>query len=339
MATIRDVSRLAKVSTATVSRVLSGNVPVSPERRDAVMAAVAELDFRPNAFARSLATNRSHGIGVVVSEVSSGVYGGILQGIESVIEGHDMHMLVSSGHHHAAIERRAVDFLRQRRCDALILQLDGASDDDVVGFARTDVPVVVVGRYVPALPDHCIYLDNVAGGYLATRHLIERGHRSIAHVAGLAGVADARDRHAGYRRALVEAGIGYDEALVADGDFMEEAGQRATRHLLDRERSFTAVFAANDQSAAGALRALREAGLRVPDDVSVVGYDDTLLAHYLVPAFTTVRQPLQEMGQAAAWLALARLGVDAGKEVSLRFEPVLVERESVAAPQAGHPSV
>ncbi len=331
MATIRDVSLLAKVSTATVSRVLNGSVPVSPERREAVMAAVAQLDFRPNAFARSLATNRAHGIGVVVSEVSSGVYGGILQGIESVIEGHAMHMLVSSGHHQAAIERRAYDFLRQRRCDALILQLDGASDDEVAAFADTDVPVVVVGRSVPALPDRCIYLDNVAGGYLATRHLIERGHRAIAHVAGLAGVADARDRHTGYRQALEEAGIDYDEALVADGDFMEDAGQRATQSLLDRERAFTAVFAANDQSAAGAMRALREAGLIVPDDVSVVGYDDTLLAHYLVPSLTTVRQPLQEMGQAAAWLALARLGLDARKEVNLRFEPVLVERESVAA--------
>ncbi len=331
MATIRDVSRLAKVSTATVSRVLNGSRPVSAERRDAVMAAVAQLDFRPNAFARSLATNRAHGIGVVVSEVSSAVYGGIVQGIESVIEDHDMHMLVSSGHHQAAIERRAYDFLRQRRCDALILQLDGATDDEVVAFATTDVPVVVVGRSVPALPDRCVYLDNVSGGYLATRHLIERGHRAIAHVAGLAGVADASDRLSGYRRALAEAGIAYDPALVADGDFMEDAGQRAMERLLGRGRAFTAVFAANDQSAAGALRALREAGLRVPDDVSVVGYDDTLLARYLVPSLTTVRQPLQEMGQAAAWLALDRLGLDARKEVTLRFEPVLVERESVAA--------
>lgn len=332
MATIRDVSRLAKVSAATVSRVLNGSVPVSPERRDAVLAAVAELDFQPNAFARSLALNRAQGIGVVVSEVSSAVYGGILQGIESVIEGFDMHLVVSSGHHKAAIERRAYDFLRQRRCDALILQLDGASDDEVVAFADADVPVVVVGRNVPALQDRCIYLDNVAGGYLATRHLIDRGHRAIAHVAGLAGVPDAHDRQCGYRRALADAGIAYDPALVVDGDFMEDSGQRATRELLDRGRAFTAVFAANDQSAAGALRALREAGRRVPEDVSVVGYDDTLFAHYLVPSLTTVHQPLREMGQSAAWLALARLGMDARKEVPLRFEPVLVERESVAAP-------
>jgi LacI family transcriptional regulator len=332
MATIRDVSRLAKVSPATVSRVLNGSVPVSPERRDAVLAAVARLDFQPNAFARSLATNRAHGIGVIVSEVSSMVYGGILQGIESVIEGHTMHMLVSSGHHSAAVERRAYDFLRHRRCDALILQLDGADDDEVVAWATGDVPVVIVGRQVAALPEGCVYLDNVAGGYLATRHLLDRGHRAIAHVAGLAGVADASDRHAGYRRALEEAGIRYDPTLVADGDFIEDGGQRAMRAILDQQRPFTAVFAANDQSAAGALRALREAGRRVPQDVSVVGFDDTLLAHYLFPSLTTVRQPLREMGQAAASLALARLGVAAGEEVTLRFEPVLVERESVTAP-------
>lgn len=336
MATIRDVSRLAKVSTATVSRVLNGTVPVSPERREAVLEAIARLGFQPNAFARSLATNRSQGIGVVVSEVSSAVYGGILVGIESVIERHDMHMLVSSGHHRAEVERRAFEFLRQRRCDALIVQLDGASDADIVAWSDTDVPVVVVGRRVPDMDRSCVYLDNVVGGYLATRHLLERGHRAIAHVAGLSGVPDAHDRLAGYRRALDEAGIAYDDRLVAAGDFIEDGGQRAMRRLLARDRDFTAVFAANDQSAAGALRALRDAGMRVPDDVSVVGYDDTLLAHYLYPPLTTVRQPLLEMGQAAAWLALERLGTHVRKEVSRRFEPVLVERESVAAPRSGH---
>jgi LacI family transcriptional regulator len=336
MATIKDVSQYAHVSPATVSRVINGGSGVSDATRAAVLAVIAELGYQPNAFARSLATNRSGGIGVVVSEVSSAVYGGILQGIESVIEDHDMHMLVSSGHHRSTAEHRAFDFLRQRRCDALILQLDGVSDDDVVALARTDVPVVIVGRNVPALADRCIYLDNVAGGYLATRYLIDRGHRTIAHVAGLAGVADAYDRVVGYRRALADAGIAYDEALVADGDFMEDAGQRATHRLLERGLEFSAVFAANDQSAVGALRALREAGLRVPEDVSVVGFDDTLLARYLVPSLTTVRQPLREMGQAAASLALTRLGIAAREEVTLRFEPVLVERESVAAPRAGH---
>jgi len=337
MATIKDVAHMAKVSPATVSRVLNGGVPVSEPKRASVMAAIDRLAYRPNAFARSLATNRSGGIGVVVSEVSSAVYGGIIQGIESVIEAYDMHMVVSSGHARAGLERDAFDFLRQRRCDALVLQLDGADDDEVVEWARHDVPIVIVGRYIEELHDRCLHLDNVAGGHLATRHLLDRGHSAIAHVGGRADLADARERLQGYRSALEEAGIAYDEALVADGGFVEEGGQRAMRRLLERGCEFTAVFAANDQSAAGAMRTLREAGLRMPEDVSIVGFDDTLLAQYLVPALTTVRQPLLEMGQAAAWLALTLLGIDARREVMHRFEPVLVERESVAAPRTGPP--
>ena len=336
MATIKDVSQRAHVSPATVSRVINGGNGVSDVTRAAVLAVIDELGYQPNAFARCLATNRSGGIGVVVSEVSSAVYGGILQGIESVTERHGMHLLVSSGHARAERERKAFAFLHQRRSDALILQLDGAEDAEVVAWSRLGIPIVVVGRRIEALADRCVFLDNLAGGELATRHLLDRGHRRIAHIAGLATIQDARDRLAGYRRALADRGIPYDASLVVDGGFVEEGGQRAMQALLAGGRAFTAVFAANDQSAAGAMRALRDAGLRVPDDVSVVGFDDTLLAHYLVPSLTTVRQPLQEMGQAAAWLALDRLGLDARKEVTLRFEPVLVERESVAAPHSGH---
>ena len=339
MATIKDVSQRAHVSPATVSRVINGGNGVSDVTRAAVLAVIDELGYQPNAFARSLATNRSGGIGVVVSEVSSAVYGGILQGIERVTERHGMHIVVSSGHARSERERKAFEFLRQRRSDALILQLDGAEDAEVIAWSRHDVPIVVVGRRIDELAGRCVYLDNVAGGDLATRHLLAAGHRRVAHIAGLSTIQDARDRLAGYRRALADHGIGYDPSLVVDGGFVEEGGQRAMQALLANGRAFTAVFAANDQSAAGAMRALRDAGLRVPDDVSVVGFDDTLLAHYLVPSLTTVRQPLQEMGQAAAMLALARLGIAAREEVTLRFEPVLVERESVAAPQSGHTPV
>ena len=333
MATIKDVSQRAHVSPATVSRVINGGNGVSDVTRAAVLAVIDELGYQPNAFARSLATNRSGGIGVVVSEVSSAVYGGILQGIESVAERHDMHLLVSSGHARVERERKAFEFLRHRRRDALILQRDGAADAEVVAWSRGRVPIIVVGRRIEELADRCVFLDNVAGGELATRHLLDRGHRRIAHIGGLATIRDARDRLLGYRRALAEHGVSFDPSLVVEGGFVEEGGQRAMQALLANGRAFTGVFAANDQSAAGAMRSLRDAGLRVPEDVSVVGFDDTLLAHYLVPSLTTVRQPLREMGQAAATLALARLGIAAGEEVTLRFEPVLVERESVAAPQ------
>lgn len=332
MPTIRDVSKLARVSPATVSRVLNGAVPVSSAKRDAVLAAIEQLEYRPNAFARSLATNRSGAIGTIVSELSSHVYGDIIRGIESVLDAHDMHMIVSSGHASNLKERRAFEFLEQRRTDALIVQIDAASDDDVARWAsEAALPVVVIGRNIDSLAGRCVYLDNVAGGALATRHLLERGHRRIAHVTGLMHLADASDRCAGYRYALAEQGLPFDDTLVEEGAFVEEGGYRAMQLLLQRDAGFTAVFAANDQSAAGALKALRDAGRRVPEDISLVGFDDLIIAHYLYPALTTVRQPFAEMGQAAARLALAALGVDEQKEVTRRFDPVLVERDSVAA--------
>ena len=333
MPTIRDVSQLAKVSQATVSRVLNGNVPVSPTKRAAVLAAIAQLGYQPNAFARSLATNRSYAIGALVSELSSAAYGDIIRGIESVVEECGLHMVVSSGHARSEAERRSFAFLKERRTDALIVQVDATSDDELTTWVRqSGLPVVVVGRHIPAIAERCVYLDNVAGGALATRHLLERGHRRIAHIAGLMRITDARDRLTGYRLALTENDLPFEDSLVAEGGFVEDGGYRAMKQLLERDAGFTAVFTANDQSAAGALKALREAGLRVPDDISLVGFDDLLIAHYLFPALTTVIQPFAEMGQAAAWLALTALGIDEEKEVTRRFDPALVERDSVAAP-------
>lgn len=329
MATIMDVARLAEVSVATVSRVLNG-VSVTEANRNSVLAAIKQLDYRPNAFARSLATNRSGGLGVVVNEVSSPFYGGVVNGIESELQAHGKHLIVSSGHADRRREREAVDFLLHRRTDALILHLEATSDDDLLQLSKQRTPIVIVGRHVVELTGNCIYLDNFKGGQLATKHLIDRGHRRIAHITGNLSIKDARDRLDGYRRALSEAGIRYDEALVVEGDFVEGGGQRAMERLLDRELGFTAVFCANDQTAAGALVTLRERGKNVPSDISVVGYDDVLLANYLHPALTTIRQPFAEMGQAAARLALKALGANAEGEVTRRFEPTLIERGSVS---------
>jgi LacI family transcriptional regulator len=334
MATIKEVSRLAKVSMATVSRVLNGTAPVTEAKRASVMKAIEMLNYQPNAFARSLATNRSWGIGVVVNELSSPFYTGIIQGIEEVVEARGMHMVVSSGHAKELLEREATEFLKQRRSDALILQLEATSDSDIVEWATQDeIPIVVVGRYIEQLADRCVHLDNLTGGYLATKYLIDRGHRRIAHISGWLAIKDARDRVEGYRRALAEAGIPFDDALLIEGNFVEEGGQRAMQELLDRGSDFTTVFAANDQTAAGALQTLRSHGLNVPDDISLLGYDDVLLARYLCPALTTVRQPFVDMGRAAAHLALMALGDCESKEVTNRFDPVLIERESVAAPR------
>lgn len=312
-------------------------VPVTKANRAAVLAAVKELDYRPNAFARSLATNRSGAIGVVVNEVSGLFYGGIVQGIESVVEAHGLNLIVSSGHRSIERERQAFESLLQSRADALILLVTASSDYDLIELANRDRPVVIIGRHIEELSDNCVFVDNVRGGYIATRHLLELGHRRIVHLTGNLGMKDGRDRLEGYKAALREAEIEYDEALVVEAEFVEASGHQGMERLLRRGLDFTAVFAANDQSAAGALLALKEAGIAVPGDVSVVGFDDVLLARYVSPALTTVGQPFVEMGRAAARIALDNIGVTTSTEIVKRFEPQLVERESAAPPKGAQP--
>jgi LacI family transcriptional regulator len=239
-----------------------------------------------------------------------------------------MHLLVSSGHADAGKELAALEFLADRRSDALVAHIEAMSDGALLEFMKRDTPLIVVGRYLSGREDRCVYLDNEAGGVMAARHLLEHGHTRIAHISGPPGFPDSRARLRGYRRALETAGIPFDESLVAEGDFLEEGGYRAMQQLLARKVPLTAVFAANDQTAAGVFKALREAGLGIPDDISVVGYDDVLLARYLYPSLSTIRQPLEEMGRAATRAALALL---AGEETEVRnrFEPQLVSRQSV----------
>ena len=335
MPTIREVSLRAQVSTATVSRVLNKTGSVNEMTRQRVLEAIDELGYRPNAFAQSLASNRSDAIGVIINEITSPSYAGIARGIEQIAEAHNMHLLVSSGHADLELERKAVEFLKRRRSDVLIVHLEATPDYDIIALSKETTPLVIVGRYIPELEDSCVCLDNIMGGYQATRYLIDQGHKRIAHITGWLAIHDSRDRLDGYKQALAESDIAFDESLVVEGNFNESSGQRAAVRLLERGLDFSAIFVANDQMAAGALQALREHGLSIPDDISLVGYDDVLLARYVYPSLTTIRQPLEAMVRAAAELALARLEptplAKPYKEVMRRFEPELIVRQSVRA--------
>jgi len=311
MTTIKEVSNYANVSPSTVSRVLNGTAVVNDETKERVLKAIEKLNYEPNAFARGLATNRSGCIGVVINEIVSPYYATLVQGIEEVVEEHDMHLIVSSGHANAQSEIRAVEFLQKRRADALIMHLEDVSDYELLSWLEQDefqsIPLILIGRYVAELQNQCIHLDNEYGGYLATKHLIENGHSKIAHISGKLDIKDSRDRLQGYRRALQEVTIEFNEDYVVEGQFSIESGQMAMKRLLDRNLDLTAIFIANDEMAAGALQVLRAANIQVPEEISIVGYDDVFIARFLYPALTTVRQPLTEMGQAAAELALAEL--------------------------------
>jgi len=299
---IHDVAQAAGVSVATVSRVLNGVATVAPELRERVSAAAAALGYRPNPHARALHSGRSHAVGVAATYIG-GFFALLFDGMESELAPAGYRLVVAGGNGDRDSERETLHDLVNRHVDGLVVFLEAVGDADLCGIAKRGTPTLVLGRVVPGLEERCLSWDQQAGGALATRHLIDLGHERIAHLAGPDYNPHGRLRRAGYLQALREAGITPDPGLIREGDFREESGRDGLRALLGAgggKPSFTAVFAANDQMALGALNALWERGLRCPEDVSLIGFDDQDAARYLTPPLTTVRQPLEELGRLAA---------------------------------------
>lgn len=330
MPTIREVAAYAGVSAATVSRVMKGEVPVNAETRGRVEAAIAALGYAPNAFARSLASNRMEGVGLVISHLAGPFMGRVMMTLEATLRRANVSLLVASGGGEAAREQEAVDFLLGRRCDGLIVHADALSDAMLATLAAT-TPLVVFNRRVPEIDAHCIYLDNEYGGYLATRHLLDQGHRHIACLTGPLRQQDAAGRLAGYQRALNERGIPVDEQAILEGDFTERSGEQGMKTLLARAASITAVVAGNDDMALGAMTLLRAQGIAIPQTLSLVGYDNEACARHVMPALTTVHAPLEEMAQEAAERLLKLVG-GASLPPPTPFMPTLIERETVGPP-------
>lgn len=325
--TISDIADRAEVSISTVSRVLRGTAPVAESKRQAVLAAVAELNYKPNLFARGLASGESMAIGVLTQNFGSPFYDAILQGVVRSLEGTGYFPIFADGQWQPDIEKEAIQTFMQRRVDGLIV-LGGFLDVAELEQLSGQIPTVVVARHVPGFEGNCLFIDNTAASAMATRHLIELGHRRIAHISGRADHPDAMERKQGYLNALNEAGIEIVPELIVEGNFRRQSGVLAIDMLLSRGVPFSAIFAANDQMAYGARLALYRRGIRVPEDLSLVGFDDEPAAAFMIPPLTTVRQPGLELGDHAAKMVLARLR---GQEVSLpAMKAELIIRESTA---------
>ncbi len=328
--TIIDIAEKANVSPSTVSRVLRSSTGVAQSKREAVMRVVEELDYRPNIFAQSLASGQSMTIGVMTQNFGSPFYDGILQGILLGLEDSDYWPLFADGRWQPAVEKLALEFLLDRRVDGIII-VGGQISEEALHKVAAETPLIVVARELKSMPDHCLYVDNFRVGYLATKYLLDMGHRHIAHITAPVVyhdfVDDIEKRLAGYQQALQDAGLPVDPRLVVEGNLQQPSGVLAVEMLLARGRPFSAILAANDQMAFGARLALYRRGIRVPEDVSLVGVDDESYAAYMVPPLTTVRQPAVHMGQVAAQ---AILSLVQGKQPDLPAIPVeLTVRESV----------
>jgi LacI family transcriptional regulator len=329
--TLEMVAERAGVSPSTVSRILNGTAVVSDDKRAAVDRAIAKLGFVPNPVARGLAGGRTLSVGVVTQAIDSPFYGAALRGIEVELGGAGYSPLFMSGHWRGDLEARCIELLHARRVDGLILLTGRLSDSKLRTVARS-LPVVVTGRSLKAANLISLDFDNREGARLATRHLIDLGHRRIAYIGGDPEHPDAVERQRGYQIALEAAGLRIDAAIVQQGDFSEQSGLAAVERLLAGQGRFSAIFAANDQMAFGAAVGLHRHGKRVPDDVSLVGFDDLAGSVFFVPPLTTIHNPIQEIGQLAAQAILRLLSGDAPQgEVPA---PRLVVRESTGAPRA-----
>jgi LacI family transcriptional regulator len=329
MATIYQVSELAGVSLATVSRVMNGNTRVSEAKRAKVLEAMKELNYRPNSIAQSLASNCTNSVGLLVSELYGPFFGEMMSGVERELRAAGKHVIVAAGHSDEASEKDAIEFLVSRKCDALILHVDAVSDQYLLELNQSGTPVVVINRSVPGLMENCICLNNELGGYLATRTMLEMGHRQIAYVSGPMWKTDVRDRLAGHRRALQEFGCAMPESLFIEGDFHEEGGVQAMQQLLQQPESFTAVVCANDEMACGVMNCARDNNLDVPGDISVMGFDNVIMSRYTFPHLTTIDFPSGEMGSMAANWVRHHIYQDKKKPLHNLFEPTVVMRDSV----------
>ncbi|NUR04570.1 MAG: LacI family DNA-binding transcriptional regulator [Streptomyces sp.] len=331
--TLEEVAVRAGVGRGTVSRVINGSPRVSERAKAAVEAAIAELGYVPNRAARALAGNRTDAIALVIPEPETRLFAepyfsDIIRGIGAELADTDMQLLLTLIR--TPKERaRFAQYLAAHRVDGVLLV--SVHEDDPLPdlLEQLEMPAVLNGRRSDLESVSYVDADNVGGARAAVAHLLDRGRRTVATITGPPDMYVARCRLDGYRQAVEDAGLASRETLVASGDFTEEGGRRAMRELLDREPEVDAVFAASDLMAAGARAVLREYGRRVPDDVALVGFEDSAIARHMDPALSSVRQPTEEMGRTMARVLLEEIAERASVRRHVVLATELVQRDSV----------
>lgn len=331
MATILEVAKVAGVSKATVSRVLSGNGYVSQEKREKVFEAIAATGFRPNLLARNLATKSSQTIGLVITNTlyTGSYFTELMQHSARLMEQQGRQLLLVDGKHSAEEERAAIQFLLDLRCDGVIIYPRFLTTDEMDNIiAQHNQPILVINRRLRQHDSYCIYSDQQRSSAEAVEQLIALGHRDIAFITGSLDSPTGRERLAGYKAALQKQGIAVDEGLIVAGKWQAQNGMAAVNTLVAQGRNFTALVASNDDMAVGALKALAQHQIAVPEQVAVIGFDDIPLASFTIPALSSVKMPVTEMIQETIERLIAML--DGGEMRNDKmFSGELIVRESM----------
>jgi LacI family transcriptional regulator len=328
---MRDVAKRAGLSVSTVSHVINNTRTVSDESRSRVMSAMEELGYRPNALARSLRRQKTNTLGMIVPDSANPFFAEVARAIEDASFAQNYSVILCNSEGDLNKQQAYTNVLIDNRVAGILFVAAGISTELVNDLEQRRVPLVVVDREVLGVEVDTVMTNHAQGGYLATQHLIDLGHRRIACIAGNSEVAPSAERLTSYRRSLEGNNLDYDEHLVVKGDFQYESGYEATKHLLALEAPPSAIFACNDLMAVGCISAARQLGLRVPHDLSIVGFDDVRLASFTNPPLTTISQPIVEIGVLATKMLLERMLDIDGPPRFKRLDTVLRIRQSTAA--------
>lgn len=332
MSTIIDVARLAGVSTATVSRVINLPHKVRDKTRAKVLQAMEKCNYQYNALARGFVTKKSNTIGLIIPTINNQVFADSTLGVQEYADQQNIKVILGNSYYKRSQEENLVKLLRESQVDGLIITTTDIRGELLKSMADEGFPFVLLFSTLKKGSYSAVGIDNYRGGYLATEHLISLGHRRIGMVAGNFTVTDRSfHRWHGYKKSLKDNGIDYDKGLLVQTDYSLSCGRDAIKRLLKQPSPPTAVFCSNDYIAMGAIKGAREAGLSLPKEMSIVGFDDMQTASYMVPALTTIHQPAYEMGRRAAEMLLELLAGE-GKRMQDMMETRLVVRESTCSP-------
>ena len=331
MATIKQVASHAGVSSATVSHVINGTRYVSEAVQEQVQKSMKELDYRPNALARSLRSGITHTLGLILPDSANPYFAELGHSIENAAFSAGYSVILCNTENDFEKESLYLDVLTKKQVDGIIFVITGDRSDSLKNLVEMKIPTVVMDRDFPGLELDVVLADNLQGGVLATQHLISLGHKRIGCVAGPSSINPSSRRLAGYKQALQAADLVVETELIMNGDFHPETGWKIGRAMLSQQNAPTAIFACNDLMAIGVLRAATELGLRVPDDLALVGYDDIELASYTNPPLTTIKQPKSEMGLAVLNFLLSRIQDKQSAPQSALLPVSLIIRDSCGA--------
>ncbi len=330
MKNIRQIAKLAGVSHSTVSRVLNGSDSVKPQTRERVEKVMAEQGYKPNIYARGMLGQSPKTLGVVIPNVMDPFFSTVIASIERVCRSQATQLLIAEGKTTSESELEAINYLLNKGCDRLLVHVKALSDEQLSVVLQKSREIYLINRTFAAFAARCSSFDNYSGGRAAAKAIIERGRSSVAIVTDANAIEDATDRLQGFVDELEANNISVSGKMIFAASSNLQGGTIAARSLLTKGVSFDAVLCYNDMMAAGVIQALQDNGINVPTDVSVVGFDDLEIAHYLVPRLSTIKYPVAEMAETMTHAILQDLAGDDSALASLRtrWEPMFVSRES-----------